>query len=188
MYFCTIPCGFSTVYFGCGKFRQNHPKWGRARPKFLVFLAVILFGCSYIPQQKQKKPTKMYSKCIFAPFHVVFPLYILGVGYFAKNTQNGGGQGQNSWFFQQLYCLVAPIFHIKSRKNQPKCILNGPSHVVQFCYMLAFNTQFFNCILGVFNYAKYWEGLGENSLQSIHNVWLLLYFKSNALKTNQKVF
>ena len=150
----------------------------------MVFFAVILFGCTYIPYHKQKKPTKTFSKCIFAPFHVVFPLYILGVGNFAKNTQNGGGQGQNSCFFLQLYCLVAPIFHIKSRKNQPKCILN---------VFLDHSMWFFHCIFWVWEISTKTPKMGKGKAKilgffSRYIVWLLLYSISKAEKNSQNVF
>ena len=72
MHSCTIKCGFSIVFIGCGKFSQKSPKkWQGYR----------------------------------------------------KNTR----------FIWPLHCMVAPIFHNKCSKNQPKGILDEFLHHPMWC-------------------------------------------------------
>ena len=50
--------------------------------------------------------------------------------------------------FWPLHCKVAPIFHNRCSKNQPKGILNSFLHHLMWC-----SSHFFHCILAVLNFA-----------------------------------
>ena len=44
------------------------------------------------------------------------------------SPKHGPGYGNIFWFIWPLHCMVAPIFHNKCSKNQPKGILDADLH------------------------------------------------------------